>query len=182
MYSNFFSSAKFLSLATLMLLTALSYHPSYAQFVTDEVGVNPLNKYIYLALGATIILHLRFKILKKNEVAKTYVVYAVLIAVVGFVLQTFDMSDAYISEAKNVLMAFTFLFIGYNAKLSRNQVLVLLLSYGGMVLYATFMQIMVNLGGFTLSAVYLQYGKNILGVMTSSSCIALAYYGIVDNH
>lgn len=108
MYSNFFSSAKFLSLATLMLLTALSYHPSYAQFVTDEVGVNPLNKYIYLALGATIILHLRFKILKKNEVAKTYVVYAVLIAVVGFVLQTFDMSDAYISEAKNVLMAFTF--------------------------------------------------------------------------
>lgn len=59
--------------------------------------------------------------------------------------------------------------------------LVLLLSYGGMVLYATFMQIMVNLGGFTLSAVYLQYGKNTLGVMTSSSCIALAYYGIVDN-
>lgn len=181
MHSNTFFSVRYFSLVILLILTALSYHPSFAQFVTDEVGVNPLNKYIYLALGITIILHLRLKKIKKNKFAKIYIMFVVLIAVIGFLLQGFNVSDSYISEAKNCLMAFTFLFVGYNANLNRNQVLVLLMSYGGIVLYSTFMQIMVNLGGFTLSTVYLQYGKNILGVMTSSSCIALAYYGMVDD-
>lgn len=134
-----------------------------------------------MALVITLALHLQFKEIKKNKFAITYIIYVILIAVFGFLLQSFNLSDSYISETKNCLIAFIFLFIGYNAKLNRNKVLILLLSYGAMVLYATFMQIMVNLGGFTLSAVYLQYGKNILGVMTSSSCIALAFYSFVDN-
>lgn len=181
MKSKLFLSARFLSLVLLMLLTALSYHPSFAKFVTDGEGQNPLNKYIYLALGITVILHLQFKRIIKNKFARTFVAYIALIAVTGKLLQAFNISDNYISEAQNCFMAFTFLFIGYNAKLNRDQLLILLILYGAMVLYTTLMQIMVNLGGFTLSPTYIQYGKNALGVMTSSSCVALAYYGLIDH-
>ena len=174
-------SAKYLSLIILLLLTALSYHPFFSQSVTEEQGENPLNKYIYIVLVITLALHFQVRKLIKSSFIKTYIFYTILIAVFGFFLLTTNMSDEYIIEAKNCMMAFSFMLIGYNANLNRNQLLVLLIAYGIIVLYSTFMQIMVNLGGFTLSATYLKYGKNTLGVMTSSSCVSMAFFCIVDN-
>lgn len=174
-------SVKYLSLVILLLLTALSYHPSFSQFVTEKQGVNPLNKYIYIALAVTLILHFQIRKIMKSSFIRFYIIYSFLIAAFGYFLLAMNYSDEYITEAKNCIMAFSFMLIGYNANLNLNQLLFLLITYGSAVLYSTFMQIMVNLGGFTLSAIYLQYGKNILGVMTSSSSVAMAFLCLVDN-
>ena len=50
-----------------------------------------------------------------------------------------------------------------------------------MILYCVYCQIVSNFGGFIIADTYMQYGKNTLGVMTSSSCVAMGVVAISLN-
>lgn len=164
---------KYLSLCVLLVLTALSYHPRYSSFVTDSDAVNPLNRYIYLMTVITLIIYL-FKLRWRNNVfVVTFFKCLIVITAVGSLLMLSGLTSDYFTEARNILMAFVFLLLGYNSNLSRNQYVALIIIYAITVSYCVFNQIISNFGGFVIAEVYLQYGKNTLGVITASSCVSL---------
>ena len=172
---------KYISLCLLLVLTALSYHPRFSSFVTEDNATNPLSRYIIIMTVFTFGLY-AFKLRwKDNGFVYTFAKYLFAIAIVGGCIMLIGLSSSYLSEAKNILMAFIFLLLGYNSKLSPLQFVSLIFIYSLAVSYSVLNQIISNIGGFVISDLYLQYGKNTLGVMTASSCIALLFVSLHSN-
>lgn len=172
---------KFCSLLSLLLLTALSYHPMFSSFVTDWQDVNPLKKYIYLMMAVTFFLHIGIKSWLSEPFICNCFRWLLLIVLLGIISAVFWDTTEYFGESKNVMIALAFMLIGYNARLKNNELLIILISYSAMMLYCVYCQIINNIGGFIIADTYMQYGKNTLGVMTSSSCVAMSVVAISLN-
>ena len=172
---------KVCSLLVLLLLTALSYHPMFSSFVTDCQDINPLKKYIYLMMAVTFFLHIGIKSWLSESFIRNYFKWVLLIVLWGLIFVVFWDTTDYFGESKNVMIALMFILIGYNAKLKNNELLIILISYSVMILYCVYCQIVSNFGGFIIADTYMQYGKNTLGVMTSSSCVAMGVVAISLN-
>lgn len=169
---------KYISLCILLVLTALSYHPRFSSFVTEDEVANPLNRYILLMTFITFGLNFIGSKWRDQTFVFTFAKWLSVIAIVGGILMLVGLSTSYLFEARNILMAFVFLLIGYNSKVSQTQLVVLILIYSLAVLFSVFYQIISNFGGFVIADLYLQYGKNTLGVMTASSSVALLFLGL----
>ena len=172
-----FFTIPYISLLVLLALTALSYHPTYANVVTYDKGTNPLNGIIVAMTVVTFILHLDFRAWSGNKFIKIFFFSIVLIGLIGYVLQQMKISNWYFDESRNILMSFVFLLIGYSygKKTSYQQLLVLVVVYSLFVIYAVYNQLLQHAGGFVIKDIYISYGKNTMGVMCASSCIALSF-------
>lgn len=156
--SNLYIKIANLSLVFLLSISALSYHPIFADLVSESDAANPLSKYISLIAILTLALHFRVKEWLASEFIRKYVLFGVMAFAMYFVLLIFFPASEN-SDVKNVFMALTFILIGYSSRLSQKGWVVALLCYSMVVLCSTMMQIMQNLGGFVIQDLYLQYGK-----------------------
>ena len=165
----------YISLLVLLVLTALSYHPTYANVVTYDKGINPLNGIIVAMTVVTFILHWDFRSWRRNQFIKIFLISVLLIGLVGYVIEQVKISDWYFDEARNILMSLVFLLIGYSygKKASYPQLVVLVVVYSAFVIYAVYNQLLQHAGGFVITDIYISYGKNTMGVMCASACIAL---------
>lgn len=172
-----FFTIPYISLLVLLALTALSYHPTYANVVTYDKETNPLNGIIVAMTVVTFILHLDFRDWSGNKFIKIFFFSIVLIGLIGYVLQQMKISNWYFDESRSILMSFVFLLIGYSygKKTSYQQLLVLVVVYSLFVIYAVYNQLLQHAGGFVITDIYISYGKNTMGVMCASSCVALAF-------
>ena len=179
--SNLYIKIANLSLVFLLSISALSYHPIFADLVSESDAANPLYKYISLIAILTLALHFRVKEWLASEFIRKYVLFGVMAFAMYFVLLIFFPASEN-SDVKNVFMALTFILIGYSSRLSQKGWVVALLCYSMVVLYSTMMQIMQNLGGFVIQDLYLQYGKNQLGLITASVAIASCFIGLTEKN
>ena len=115
---------KFCSLLSLLLLTALSYHPMFSSFVTDWQDVNPLKKYIYLMMAVTFFLHIGIKSWLSEPFICNCFRWLLLIVLLGIISAVFWDTTEYFGESKNVMIALAFMLIGYNARLKNNELLI----------------------------------------------------------
>lgn len=179
--SNLYIKIANLSLIILLSISALSYHPMFANFVTESDAANPLSKYISLTAVLALALHIKVKEWFASAFIRKFVLFGVLAFAMYFVLLIFFPASEN-SDVKNVFMALTFILIGYSSRLSQKGWVMALLCYSIVVLYSTMMQIMQNLGGFVIQDLYLQYGKNQLGLITASVAIATCFRGLAEKN
>lgn len=168
-----FQNFRYILLLFLLVMTALTYHPTFSNVVTFEKGDNPLMPYINILAVATFLLYFNYHNWLRNHTIRTYLVYMIICLVLGYFLLQMDISKRYDADARWVAMSFMFFAIGYNTRLSRNQLTFMLLLYAASVAYVSYLQMMQHSGGFIIVDQYLDYGKNTLGVMCAVSCIAL---------
>lgn len=161
------------SFVLLLLMTAVSYHPYFANFQVVDKLPNPLNKYIMLLSVCTFLLYIRNILAIKSIFISKYIL---CIAASAFLsLMTICIFDdyRYIEEIKIIMLAFLFLTIGCSINIDSRQLVRLIFVYTCFVAFATFMQVIINIGGFIIADGYISYGKNSLGVMNASSAVAL---------
>lgn len=179
--SNLYIKIANLSLIILLSFSALSYHPMFANFVTESDAANPLSKYISFTAVLALALHIKVKEWFASAFIRKFVLFGVFSFAMYFVLLIFFQTSEN-SDVKNVFMALTFILIGYSSRLSQKGWVMALLCYSIVVLYSTMMQIMQNLGGFVIQDLYLQYGKNQLGLITASVAIATCFRGLTEKN
>lgn len=173
---------RYISLLILLVLTALSYHPIFSNIVTLENGENPIMKYVIFTAVLVFILHFDYRGWFRNHVVRTFIIFSIIIGVLGYLLTQMDVTKAYGKAGRDILMAFVFLAIGYNSRLKERQLLFLIIIYSISVAYVTYNQLMQHAGGFVIRGSYLDYGKNTLGVMCAMSCISLLFlFYLVSN-
>ena len=179
-----FLKIPYISLLVLLILTALSYHPIYANVVTYDKGVNPLNRIIVAMTIVTFVLHFDYRIWLGNNFIKVFLAYVVIIGVIGYMIDQFKITNWYFEEFRSILMSFAFLLVGYSfcKKTTHNQLIGLIFLYSIFVIYAVYNQLMQHAGGFIITDIYISYGKNTMGVMCASSCIALLFLAIENNN
>lgn len=163
---------RYVSLLFLLVLTALSYTPSFSNLST-EGGSNPLSRLIVIMTVLTFLLYFNYHQWFRNRFVKTYIFFTILIGIVGYVLTLMNISNQYKEIANTIIMAFVFLAIGYNTRANQKQLAVLIILYSLSVAYASYNQLIQHAGGFVILDLYLSYGKNTLGVMCAVSCISL---------
>ena len=164
---------RYIFVLALLVLTAMTYHPMFSNVVTFEGGVNPLNRYVVLLAIITFLLHFNYHSWFKNRLIRTYVINLVIVGILGYLLVQMDVTKQYEIVARDLLMAFIFLTIGYNSKLSYRQLVVLSILYSFCVAFVTYRQLVQHAGGFVITDQYISYGKNTLGVMCAVSCVML---------
>ena len=140
--------------------------------------MNPLKRYIYLMMVITFCLHIGIRSWLSEPFICNCFKWLLFIVFWGLLFEASSVTTEYWGESKNVMIALTFVLIGYNVRLKNNEFLIVLVSYSLMTLYCTYSQIISNFGSFIIADNYMQYGKNTLGVMTSSSCIAMCIVAI----
>lgn len=163
---------RYVLLLFLLVLTALSYNPSFSNLST-EGGSNPLSRLIVIMTVLTFLLYFNYHQWFRNRFVKTYIFWTILIGIVGYVLALTNISNQYKEIANTIIMAFVFLAIGYNTRANQKQLAVLIILYSLSVAYVSYNQLIQHAGGFVILDLYLSYGKNTLGVMCAVSCISL---------
>lgn len=163
---------RYVLLLFLLVLTALSYNPSFSNLST-EGGSNPLSRLIVIMTVLTFLLYFNYHQWFRNRFVKTYLFWTILIGIVGYVLALMNISNQYKEIANTIIMAFVFLAIGYNTRANQKQLAVLIILYSLSVAYVSYNQLIQHAGGFVILDLYLSYGKNTLGVMCAVSCISL---------
>lgn len=179
---KFLFNIKYLSVLLLLLLTAISYHPTFSSVVLEQESANPLNKYIYFMVGVTLLLYSKNIIQNTSPFFKKYFRYTIVIALLGITISISGITGDYLIEARNILMALVFCLVGYNSNLNRKETVFLIYAYASAVAISISYQMIVNMGGFVISDYYLQYGKNIMGVMTASTSIALLFIALFSTN
>jgi len=163
----------------LLVLTAISYHPRFANFVVEDAGPNPLNPVMYVAMLYVFMLFvLRQNFRYCKQMQRLYVLFGIIVITYAM-LFFLKAGKSYIYEVKNILIALSFMTVGYQAKLDQKELTRLVIIYGLAVAFATTCQVMFSLGGFTIRDIYMQYGKNTLGVILASESIALGYLALL---
>lgn len=164
---------RFAALLFLLILTAMSYYPAFSNTVTIEGGVNPLNRYIAIVAVLTFLLYFNYHSWFSNRVIKTFIFCAAVAIVVGFLLAQMNISSLYEGSAREIIVAFIFLSVGYNSKMSKRELTIAIIIYSLSVAFVSYRQLMQHAGGFFIVNQYLAYGKNTLGVMCAASCVSL---------
>ena len=164
---------RYFFLLLLLAATACSYLPVYANVVSLEDGDNPLNRYIVLLTVITFILHFDYKKWIRHEFLKRFLICALIATILGFLLQQMKISSRYLFEARNIMISFVFLAIGYNSKMSTKMFKGLVFVFSLAIGYSTYLQLIQHAGGFVITDQYISYGKNIMGVMCVSASTAL---------
>lgn len=165
------------AVVVLLALTAFSYHPRFANLVSEQDVSNPLNKYIYVLAFACFALSFNLNLWLKNKIIQRYLAWIVICVFFFCLVSLIDGTSSYRGDLVGVILAFVFFLIGYGQTWSRNQFAWIIIIYAVSVAIATGMQIVTNIGGFVIIDQYIDYGKNTLGVMTASaaiSCLILA--------
>ena len=161
------------SFVLLLLMTAVSYHPYFANIQVVDKLPNPLNKYIVILSVCTFLLYIKHILTIKNNFISKYILCIAASLFLSLISICIFDNNGYIEDIKSILLTFFFLTIGYSIKIDRWQLEGLVLAYSCTVIFATFMQVIINIGGFIITDGYIQYGKNALGVMNASSAVAL---------
>lgn len=172
---------RYIFLLLLLVTTALSYLPVFANVVTFDEGVNPLNKYIELFAIITFILHFDLKKWVNERFLKVFLIYSLIILLIGFVLRQMHISTVYSNEARDIMLSFVFVAIGYSSKLNPKKLGGLLLIFSVALAYATYMQLIQHAGGFYITTLYISYGKNSMGMMCASASVALVIFALETN-
>lgn len=169
---------RFVSIVILVCLTAISYHPRFANLVIDNGTANPLNIYIYLMTAICFLLHIDVNRWISSGFIRLSLLLLVFIAISLVCLFPSPMFSRYMGDLMGIAMSLSFLLIGYNSRFTRNQLIILTFSYSVAVAISTACQIIINIGGFYIADLYMQYGKNTLGVMAASSAIAVLFVAL----
>ena len=162
----------------MLVLSALSYHPLFADTVTENAARNPLSKYIILLAVVNIIISVDLQGWMRCLFIKRFLLLSLLSFFSFWILSVVFLNVNY-SDAVNILMALSFILIGYSLKGSNQCWGVISFIYALVLLYSCFMQIQQNLGGFVIQDVYMQYGKNQLGLMTSTVAVVFSSFTII---
>lgn len=166
---------RYLFLLSLLVISGLMYFPAFSNVVLFERGNNPLSRYLTLLTVLTFVVYFNFQAWKKNRFIIVFFIYALIIGLVGFVLDQADVSSLYRAEAQSIITSFVFFLIGFSSgiKLTYKQIVGLIFIYAIIVGYAVYLQLLQHAGGLVIVDQYIGYGKNTLGVMCASLCIAL---------
>lgn len=177
-----FSNIRYLSLLILLVLTALLYHTRFSNIATIDEESNPLRPIIVLLTIVNVVLFFDIKAWIKSRFIKFFLSFVLIIELIGFVIDQMGISKWYQVDAQNILMSFLFLLIGYSngIKISYKQLRFLVFVYSFFVAVAVYSQLMQHAGGFVITNLYISYGKNTMGVMCASSCIALLFLALFE--
>ncbi len=166
---------RYLALVILLALTALMYHPIFSNVVTMDEESNPLRPVVVGLTIVTTLLYFDFSFWTNSNFVKKFLIYLLVIELLGYVLSQMNITDWYSVDANNILLSFLFLLIGYGlgARSTNKQLVGIILLYSFFVALSVYFQLMQHAGGFIITDRYIGYGKNTMGVMCASSCIAL---------
>lgn len=173
---------RFFLLVVLLVLTAFTYLPVFSNVVTTGEGSNPLNRYVGIVAVLSFLLYFDYRSWLKNRFIVAYIICLSLAGIIGVMLAQMDVTERYQTAANELLIAFLGLTIGYSSKLSKKQLLSLVIIYSSSVAIVTYQQLMQHAGGFIIKDLYFSYGKNTMGVMCAVSCVSLIISSLyVDN-
>lgn len=173
---------RFFLLVLLLVLTAFTYLPVFSNVVTTGEGSNPLNRYVVLAAILCFLFYFDYRSWMKNRLIVIFIICIFLAGIIGVMLAQMDVTKRYQTAAGELLIAFLGLAIGYSSKLSKKQLITIVIIYSSSVAIVTYQQLMQHAGGFIISDLYFSYGKNTLGVMCAVSCVSLIISSLnVDN-
>ena len=164
---------RFFFLVVLLVLTAFTYLPIFSNVVSTGEGSNPLSRYVVLVAVLTFLLYFDYRSWLKNRFIVTFILCIFLAEIIGFLLAQTDVTNRYQRAAGELLIAFLGLTIGYSSKLSKKQLITIVILYSSSVAIVVYQQLIQHSGGFIISDLYLGYGKNTMGVMCAVSCVSL---------
>ncbi len=173
---------RFVFLLALLVVTALSYHPNFANAVQFEGGVNPLNRIINILAVLAAAVSFDWQVWTKNKFIRIFLLGIVVVWIEAILIDQLGYTDQLLGEARNITLAFLFLLIGYSVRISQKSFYLLLFVYSLTVAYSTYFQMVQHSGGFVITDLYIGYGKNAMGVMCASSCVALFVLAIKDGN
>lgn len=175
---------RYLALVILLALTALMYHPIFSNVVTMDEESNPLRPVVVGLTIVTTILYFDFSFWTNSNFIRKFLIYLLVIELLGYALSQMNITDWYSVDANNILLSFLFLLIGYGlgARSTNKQLVGLVLVYSFFVALSVYFQLMQHAGGFIITDRYIGYGKNTMGVMCAASCIALLTLALTTNN
>lgn len=175
---------RYLALVILLALTALMYHPIFSNVVTMDEESNPLRPVVVGLTIVTTLLYFDFSFWTNSNFVKKFLIYLLVIELLGYVLSQMNITDWYSVDANNILLSFLFLLIGYGlgARSTNKQLVGIILLYSFFVAFSVYFQLMQHAGGFIITDRYIEYGKNTMGVMCAASCIALLTLALTTNN
>ena len=164
---------RFFFLVVLLVLTAFTYLPVFSNVVSRGEGSNPLSRYVDLVAVLTFLLYFDYRSWLKNRFIVTFILCISFAGLIGVLLAQTDVTNRYQRAAGELLIAFLGLTIGYSSKLSKKQLITIVILYSSSVAIVVYQQLIQHSGGFIITDLYLSYGKNTLGVMCAVSCVSL---------
>lgn len=152
----------------LLLLSALSYHPSFVNLADNNTG-SPFSIYI---TGITVFLfaiNFNEPWTRSRFFVKSIVLFLFAVIIGLFVIGFFN--SYYENDLRNIAIALAITFIGYNSNLSLRNILIISFAYYILILAVTWSQVQTNIGGFIILDQYAAFAKNSLGVLSSVATI-----------
>lgn len=175
--STIFQNFVYLCFVLLLLLTALSYHPRYADVAMHQHQSNPLNRYVYLLTVVTFMSTFSLMSLSQHFIIRKYYKFLIFFGIELLVLFGASHYRGAASDIVSILMSFLFVLIGFNIQLDHRRWVIALVLYALVLSYSIYGQMISRFGGLVISSQYLSYGKNTMGVMAASVGLALFVIG-----
>ena len=161
----------------LLFATAISYHPTIINMsrIAGYENGTILSRYIIMLFGAVFILSLNISILKKSRFTRNYVIWLSVIFVASLILVAFYRNRIMLHECRAFVIVLGSIMIGYDLRITRSQLVTIVLVFCLTTLFAGIMQVLVNNGGFRIANQYLTDSKNSLGAMLATGAFSLLY-------
>ncbi len=156
---------------------AISNHPAIVSIsAASEIERGTiLSRYILIIFAVLFLISL-FRIPQPLcPILKRFILYFFLIFTIGLFIYAIYNNQDMLSSLRMFLIVFASIFIGWTLTPSKHQLSILLLVFGGTVIYSGLMQITTNIGGFIIADLYLADNKNSLGAMLASAVIAFIF-------
>lgn len=146
----------------LVMLSALSYHPS----VTENSLLDANVRVVLYAL-AVISLLLSFKIsyLKNYRVLRMWIAVLVFLALKSLIVSSIGISDKFYGDFLSITFTLAAVIIGCSLEMTEKQMLGLTISYGICLAFAGISQVYFSFGGFVIQQQYAEFAKNSFGPM-----------------
>ena len=131
----------------LLFATAISYHPTIINMsrIAGYENGTILSRYIIMLFGAVFILSLNFSILKKSRFTRNYVIWLSVIFVASLILVAFYRNRIMLHECRAFVIVLGSIMIGYDLRITRSQLVTIVLVFCLTTLFAGIMQVLVNL-------------------------------------
>lgn len=153
--------------AILVVLLPLTFLPSLVDMTNEEQTGGVLTPYILMVFASLYVCSFsNYSI--KNKFAKTYIVFYLIILLEAICLALIGSPSMLGYECRAFLITFIAVLIGLQIRLTKKQLLSLLLVFCIGTCYVGLLQIFINGNGFVITQ-YFAYQKNALGVLVGSS-------------
>lgn len=167
----------------LVSLATISYHPFFFNSLLGNSSVSERSVISrYMSFTAIVAFLLTINVFDVWKCSKTKNIFIVLILcyLQALLLAAFFNINTCLYEVNNVMIAVSFMIIGYCSRISIRQFSFITLLYVVLSTFVLYSQVRTNIGGFVILDQYLANAKNALGVVGTAACITAFYFAVCN--